>query len=329
MAIDAKQSFLNLVESKGSELLTVADMSRLMGMISDVLENYDMRELRTDRWDMTEDDLLDSFIASLKIQGRSEKTIERYKFIIGKFMKSVNMNTRRVNVYHIRNWIASEKERGIQDSTLEGNRQVLSSYFGWLHREGLIDKNPIVNVGTIKVPKKQKKIYSETDLARLDRECETQRDRAIVHFLRATGCRISEMTQLNRDSVNYEKMECTVHGKGDKERVVYLDEVARMHLVEYMEMRKDVSDALFVGCRQERLQPGGVRCMLKQLGARAGVDHVHPHKFRRTLATEMSRHGMQIQKVATILGHEKLDTTMRYVINNNEDTHADYRRYAS
>ena len=329
MAIDAKQSFLSLIESKGAELLTVADMNRLMGMISDVLEDYDMRELRTDRWDLTEDDLLDSFIASLKIQGRSAKTIARYKFIIGKFMKSANVNTRRVNVYHIRNWIAAEKERGIQDSTLEGNRQVLSSYFGWLHREGLIDKNPIVNVGTIKVPKKQKKIYSETDLARLDRQCGTQRDRAIVHFLRATGCRISEMTQLNRDSVNYEKLECVVHGKGDKERTVYLDEVALMHLKEYMEMRKDVSEALFVGCRQERLTPGGVRCMLKQLGKRAGVDHVHPHKFRRTLATEMSRHGMQIQRVAAILGHDKLDTTMTYVMNNNEDTHADYRRYAS
>lgn len=327
MAIDAKVSFLRQIEKACEDKLTVKDMTELMRTISDVMQGFRMEELRSAE-EYRDDDLLDSFIDALKVQGRSEKTIRRYRFIIGKFQDFAKTPTRNINVYHIRGWIAAEKERGIKDSTLEGNRQVLSSYFGWLFRESLIEKNPIVNVGVIKVAKKHKRIYSETDIARLDRECETKRDRAIMHFLRATGCRISEMTQLNRDQINYEKMECIVHGKGDKERTVYLDEVARMHLMEYMEERQDVSEALFVGCRQERLTPGGVRCMLKQLGERAGVDHVHPHKFRRTLATEMSRHGMQIQKVAAILGHEKLDTTMEYVVNNNEDTHADYRRYA-
>lgn len=328
MAIDAKQSFLSQVERMGADLLTVNDMNRLMQMIGDVLENFQMVELRSDRWEMTEDDLLKAFIASMKVQGRSAKTIARYEYMIGRFMKYAKAPARAINVYHIRNWIAAEKERGIQDSTLDGCRQVLSSYFGWLFREGLIEKNPVANVGTIKVPKKQKKIYTEIDLEKLNRCCETIRDRAIIHFLSSTGCRISEMTELNRDSVNLEALECVVHGKGDKERTVYLSAVAGMLLRQYLDTRKDDSEALFIGKRRERLRPDGIRCMLKKLGREAGVEHVHPHKFRRTLATELSRHGMPLQEVANVLGHEKLDTTMRYVVLNKEDTKADYRRYA-
>lgn len=327
MAIDAKVSFLRLIEKRCEDKLTVKDMTELMKTVSDVMQGFRMEELRNPE-EYRDDDLMASFVDAMEVQGRSPKTIQRYRYVINRFQAFAQVPTRSINVYHIRGWIAAEKARGIRDSTLEGDRQVLSSYFGWLFRESLIERNPVVNVGVIKVAKRQKRIYSETDIARMDRSCRTQRDRAIMHFLRSTGCRISEMTGLDRDAVNYEKMECTVRGKGDKERTVYLDEVARMHLAEYMAERTDDSEALFVGIRGERLQPGGVRCMLKLLGADANVDHVHPHKFRRTLATEMSRHGMQIQKVAAILGHEKLDTTMQYVVNNNEDTHADYRRFA-
>ena len=267
-------------------------------------------------------------MASMQVQGRSEKTIARYVYIISRFMEFAKTPTRQINVYHVRNWIAKEKARGIQDSTLEGNRQVLSSYFGWLFREGLIEKNPVVNVGTIKVAKKQKKIYTEIDLEKLNQCCHTVRDRAIIHFLSSTGCRISEMTELNRDQVDMDALECIVHGKGNKERTVYLSPVAGMLLRQYLESRRDNSEALFVGRLGERLRPDGVRCMLKKLGREAGVDHVHPHKFRRTRATELSRHGMPLQEVASLLGHEKLDTTMRYVVLNKDDIKSNYRRYA-
>ena len=329
MAIDAKQSFLGQVEQKCADILTVNDMGRVMSAISDLLENFDMRELRSDRWEMTEDDLMDAFISAMKIQGRSEKTIARYEYIISRFKKYIGQPTRRINVYHIRSWIAAEKQRGIQDSTLDGNRTVLSAYFGWLYREGLIDKNPVVNVGAIKVPKKQRKIYSDIDMEKLNKTCDNIRDRAIIHFLKSTGCRISEMTGLDRHAVDLERLECVVHGKGDKERTVYMSAVAGMLLRQYLEERTDGDPALFVGCRGERLQAGGVRTMLKKLGALAGVDNVHPHKFRRTLATGLARHGMPIQEVANVLGHENLDTTMRYVVLNKEDTRSDYRRYAS
>ena len=327
MAIDAKMSFLSQVEHRCADRLTVTDMSGLMGIISDLLQGFRMEELQQIRTEQ-EDDLLQSFVASMQVQGRSPKTIERYTYVLGRFMDYAKTPTRQINVYHIRNWIAAEKARGIQDSTLEGDRQVLSSYFGWLFRESLIERNPVANVGVIKVAKKQKKIYSDIDIEKLNQCCETLRDRAIVHFLRSTGCRISEMTGLDRDAVNLDALECVVHGKGNKDRTVYMDAVTGMILGEYLGTRKDDNPALFVGKRHERLQPGGVRCMLKKLGAEAGVDHVHPHKFRRTLATGLARHGMPIQEVMSLLGHEKLDTTMMYVNVNMEDTKYSYRRYS-
>ena len=327
MAIDAKQSFLSQVEHKCADRLTVTDMSGLMSILSDLLQDFRMEELQR-TGDNEPDDLLDSFVASMHVQGRSKMTIERYTYVIGRFMAFAGVPTRQVNVYHIRNWLAAEKKRGIQDSTLEGNRQVLSSYFGWLFRESLIEKNPVVNVGVIKVPKKKRKTYSEVDMEKLNQCCKTIRDRAIINFLRSTGCRISEMTSLNRDAVDLDALECVVHGKGNKERTVYLDAVAGMILNEYLKSRKDTNPALFVGKGARRLEPGGVRAMLKELGKRAQVDHVHPHKFRRTLATGLARHGMPIQQVASLLGHEKLDTTMKYVNIDSQDTKYEYRRFA-
>lgn len=328
MAIDAKQNLMSQIEMRCADIMTAAEMPRLMCALSDILQGFRVEALNNEAWSMDEDDMLNSFIASMQVQGRSNGTIRRYQYLIGKFMEFVKAPTREINVYHIRNWITSEKMRGIQESTLEGYRQVLSSYFGWLFREGLIEKNPVVNVGVIKAPKKLKKTYSRADIEKLTRECKTIRDQAIVHSLASTGCRISEMTGLNIDAVNMAAGEVIVYGKGGKERTVYMDDVAVMLLKQYLSERKDDSEALFIGKRGERLLPGGVRIMLKNLGSAAGVDHVHPHKFRRTLATEMSRKGIPLQEVANIMGHEKLDTTMRYVVLNKEDVKSSYRRYA-
>ena len=333
MAIDAKVSFLGQVERKYAELLTMKEMGQAMQIISDVLEGFDMRECS--RWeDEQTDDLLDSYIASMRVQGRSEKTIHRYEYMIGRFMKYTNVPTRKINVYHIRNWLADEKKRGVQDSTLEGHRQILSAYFGWLFREALIERNPMVNVGPIKVPKKQKKIVTDIEMEKLKQACEKMpgikryRNRAILTFLASTGCRVSEMTGLDRDSVDLKSLECVVHGKGDKERVVYLDPVAGMLLQQYLAKRKDDGEALFVGKEGRRLEPGGVRAMLNELAKSVGVEHIHPHKFRRTRATQLTRHGMPIQEVANILGHEKLDTTMGYVVLDRDTVKANYRKFA-
>lgn len=322
--IDAKVSFMTQMEAGLTDTLTVDQMKKMQTVGYAILDKFDLVELADE---MEQDDLLDCYVSAMKVECRSQKTIDRYVYVIGRMMEFVKVPTRRVSVYHLRNYLTHEKERGICEQTLEGYREIFSAYFNWLQRESLIDRNPCVNLGVIKVPKKEKKTYTDAELERLNWFCGNIRDRAILHFLRSTGCRISEITGLNRDQVNLELLECVVHGKGNKERTVYLDEVAGMILSEYLNGRIDDVPALFINKQHDRLNPGGVRAMLNKLAEKAGVDHVHPHKFRRTLATGLARHGMPIQEVAKVLGHEKLDTTMKYVVLNKDDVKASYRRY--
>ena len=327
MAIDAKMTFLQQAEAALADKVTVSEMGGILGTLSDVLQGYEMRSL--ERWEAEDrNDLLECYLSALSVECRSEKTLKRYEYVIRRMLQFVAVPVRQITVYHLRNYIAHEKERGISDGTLEGLRQVFSGFFNWLQRESLIDRNPTANLGTIKRAKKVKKTYSEIDLAKLNNCCRTVRDRAIINFLASTGCRISEMCELDRDAVNLDALECVVHGKGNKERTVFLSSVAGMWLEEYMKARKDDNPALFVGLRKERLEPGGVRCMLKNLAKAAGVEHVHPHKFRRTRATELARHGMPIQEIAALLGHEKIDTTMTYVVRDKETIRSNVRRYA-
>lgn len=326
MAIDAKVSFMNQMEKKLSTEIIASEMSRIMTIVADVMERFDIRE--TFRVDNGNDDLLQCYIDALKVQGRSEKTIARYEYVIGRMMKDIGIHTRMITVYHLRNYLSKQQERGIKDTTIEGIREIFSAYFNWLQRESLIDKNPVANLGAIKCAKLKKKTFTDVDIDNLKSNCKTIRDKAIICFLEATGCRISEAVGLNRDSIDFSGLQCVVHGKGNKERTVFIKPVVAAVLQKYLNSRKDDNPALFVGKRRERLTPGGIRCMMKELAERSGVDHVHPHKFRRTLATDLARHGMPIQEVAHILGHDKIDTTMKYVIQNEDDIKHDYRKYA-
>jgi len=326
MAIDAKMDFMRQTEKMLAESVTVSDMSKIMNVISDVLQSYEMH--RIDTWSDDNDDLLQCYVDALKVQGRSEKTIERYEYVIGRMMQEINVPTRMITVYHLRNYLSKQQERGIKDTTIEGIREIFSAYFNWLQRESLIEKNPVANLGTIKCAKLKKKTFTDVDIDNLKSNCKTIRDKAIICFLEATGCRISEAVGLDRDSIDFNGLQCVVHGKGNKERTVFIKPVVASVLQKYLNSRKDNNPALFVGKRKERLTPGGIRCMMKGLEERSGVDHVHPHKFRRTLATDLARHGMPIQEVAHILGHDKLDTTMKYVIQNEDDIKHDYRKYA-
>ena len=324
--IDAKVSFMNQLKEQMADKLTMDQISELMAATFRLLDRFEMFEAADDN--LQADDMLDSYVAALKVECRSQKTIDRYVYEINRLMEFAKVPTRRISVYHLRAYLTHEKERGICENTLEGHREIFSAYFNWLQRESLIDRNPCVNLGVIKVPKKEKKTYTDAELEKLNWFCGNIRNRAILHFLRSTGCRISEVTELNRDAVNLEALECVVHGKGNKERTVYLDEVAGMLLNQYLKERIDDDPALFVNRYGNRMKPGGVREMLKILADKAGVEHVHPHKFRRTLATNLTRHGMPIQEVANILGHEKLDTTMKYVVLDKQNTKAQYRRFA-
>lgn len=327
MAIEAKATLLKSLEQKLSTQISAADMAKVLSAVADQLAAYRVDQI--DSQQPMQDDLLDAYTAAMQIQGRSPKTIERYRYLIQRMMRDVRVPTRSLTVYHLRQYLAREKARGISDRTLEGTRQVFSAYFNWLQRERLIETNPTANLGAIKCQKKIKAIYSDVDLEKMKFSCASIRDRAIISFLASTGCRINEMTQLDRDDVDLVNLECTVLGKGNKERTVYLDAVTGMLIRDYLNQRKDSLPALFIGKGSDRIKPGGVRRMLKDLQGKAQIETtVHPHKFRRTLATNLIRHGMPIQEVAAILGHDKLDTTMQYVVLDKSEVKNAYKKYA-
>lgn len=326
MSIASRQVLLKDAEKAFGSVLTVEQMQKIMPMLGEALAGFEVEQV-TDA-DDSGGDLLCAFIEAKEIEGRSKKTLERYQYIIRHFLKASGTTTQKVTVYHIRSFLMAEKRRGLSDRTLEGYRCVFSSFFGWLQKEGLIPANPCANLGAIKCAKVVREPYSATDIERLKEACSSLRDRAIIMFLLSSGCRISEVCGLNRNDIDMASAECTVLGKGNKERVVYLDSVALMLLRRYLSSRKDAHNALFVGLRGERLQPGGVRAMLNQLEAKAGVPNVHPHRFRRTLATNLIARGMPIQEVAAILGHDKLDTTMKYVYLEKSNIKNSFAKYA-
>ena len=325
MSIESKALFTNALRQRLYDQLTAADLNKVLTALSDTLGNYTMDYIQPE--DSGSDDLLGAFLGAISVEGRSPKTVERYRYILTRVMGAVRVPVRQVTVHHLRAYLSAEKARGIQDSTLESTRQVLASFFGWLRRERLIENDPMDNLGAIRVPKKLKTVLSPVDLDKLRFRSKSKRDAAIIAFLQSTGCRVSEMTQLDRTDVDLTRGECTVFGKGAKERTVYLSDVAVVLLRDYLAERTDDDPALFHSQRG-RLTPCGVRTMLNTLGERAGVSGVHPHKFRRTLATGMIRHGMPIQEVAALLGHEKLDTTMKYVVMDKTEVKNSYRKFA-
>lgn len=328
MSREARETFLNRIRHKLEDYCIAVQVEKILESVNDCLYGFDI-DLLGNNAVIICDDYVKAWIDALQLQGRSEKTLERYNYIVKRFMSTIETDTKEITIHHVRNYLAKEKERGLSDNTLEGIRQIFSAFFGWLYKEGLILKNPIVNLGAIKVPKKMLKPYSDSDIELLKQNSTRIRDQVIVTFLLATACRISEVTQLNKDDVDFIKMECKVSGKGSKERKVYLDEVACMFLKEYLKDRTDNNTALFVGIKKpyNRLAPGGIRNMLKKLGIEADVDHVHPHKFRRTTATNLLKHGMPIHEVAAILGHDKIDTTMEYIVMDDNMIRHDYQKY--
>lgn len=328
MSIIAKQS---LIKTLGTELetkLTAHDLALVQDKLNSLLGMYEVEEISEGKIDAESDDFLKAFMDAKLIEGRSEKTLKHYKYIIGKMLEEINCPIRQATVFHLRNYLMRRKESGVNDKTLEGMRSVYCSYFGWLYKEGLISINPCANLSVIRCPKVVRMPYSSVELEKLKEVCNNTRDKALISFLLSTGCRIGEVCSLDRSSINFQKGECIVLGKGDKERTMFINEVTTMLLQRYFEERKDNFLALFVGKNSERMTPQGIRKMLNTIAEKANVDHVHPHRFRRTLATNLINHGMPIQEVASILGHDKLDTTMTYVYIDTENVHNSYRRYA-
>lgn len=326
MSIASKQMLLKELQDHAAEKMNAKDLQVFISETSAMLARFDVEY--TDNTGRASEDYLKAFLDAKQIEGRSEKTLERYRYILMKMLDRVAAPLPEITTYHIRSYLIEEKNRGLGDKTIEGERTVFSSFFGWLWKEGLLDKNPCANIGAIKCAKKIRHPYSDVEIEKLKEACGSIRDKALISFLLSTGCRISEVCGLDREDVDFESLECQVFGKGKKERTVYIDNVTAMLLKRYLKSRSDLMPALFVGKGTERITPGGVRARLKTIAEKAEVENVHPHRFRRTLATNLINHGMQIQEVASILGHDKIDTTMKYVFIEKTNVKNAYRKYA-
>lgn len=324
MTIQERKTLEEILRKRLEDDVTV----RQMTVITDALHRAfeDMEAMEHDAKAKTGNDYLTAFLQAKRVAGRSEKTLKRYKYVIERFLAAESVMPWAVTVDHLRHYFASELERGISESSIRGYQDTMSSFFGWCWREGLLQKNPCGNLEPIKCPKLQKTAFSSTDIELKKEACgNNARDKAIVCFLLASGCRIEEVTRLNRNDIDFASKECTVYGKGAKERTVYLDEISVAVLQRYFATRKDNSVALFAGRRGERMTPSGIRSMLKRIEKASGVENIHPHRFRRTLATNLAKKGMGVQEVAAILGHEEVQTTMKYVCTEKDTVKHHYQ----
>lgn len=311
------------------------DMEQL-NIIEDIitveLNKYEIQERCTKITvlDTSAEGYLKKFIATKRIEGKADTTLQRYYRENYNMIMYFHKPLSQITTYDLRFYLSMRRQQGkICNRTLDGMRRCYSSFFKWLTAERIIDHDPTLALGQIKYRKQIKKPYSAVELEKLRMSCTNCRDLALIDFLYSTGCRVSEVSRLDVADVDLETGECTVVGKGNKERIVYLTDVALMHLKEYLSSRTDFSNALFIGKGTNRMSKNGIEALLHRLGKKTGIENVHPHRYRRTLATNLLDRGMNIQDVATILGHADLKTTQIYCYISQQNVRTAYHKYAA
>lgn len=329
MSVLDKKLLLDDLKEKLNDYVPANTTAQIITDLGELLTAYEVTALKPDGGgDDESKQLIRMYLDALEIEGKSKNTIARYEYIINRLHDDINVPLRKVTVYHLRQYMMSEKNRGIAMTTLKSQNYIFSGFFGWLKDEGIITIDPTANIGSIKAKGADQFPFSAEELQLIKENCADDYQTAIVHFLLSTGCRISEMCSVNRQDIDWQNMKLTVNGKGDKDRTVYFDDVTAMMLKRYLVTRKDIDPALFYNRNGNRATPHGVRAMLKGIEQRSHVPDIHPHRFRHTLATNLIDRGMSIQEVSAILGHCKLDTTMTYVTVNQRNTENSYRKYA-
>lgn len=278
----------------------------------------------------TNGSLLSKFMSAKRVEGCSVKTLNYYQSVLLKLFSMVPASVLHMKTEHIRSYLSAYADRTkCSKSNLDNIRRILSSFFTWLEEESYILKNPVRRIHKIKVDKTVKETYSDEAMERMRDECHCLRDLAIIDLLASSGMRVGELVRLNREDIDFDNRECIVFGKGSKERPVYFDARTKIHLKNYLDSRTDDNPALFVSLLKpyNRLQISGVEIRLRSLGRELGIPKVHPHKFRRTLATRAIDKGMPIEQVQRLLGHTQIDTTMQYAMINQKNVKVSHQKY--
>ena len=323
-----KERLIHEIQQQMLPYLNNEQMLRLQEAMEHSLHSFTIYENSEAKADQPYDAVA-SFITAKRTEGCSEKTLSYYRKTIMTMLTAIDRPPQQIVTDDLRRYLTDyQKDRGSSKVTIDNIRRILSSFFSWLEDEDYIVKSPIRRIHKVKTAKVIKDTYTDEALELMRDHCTTARDLAIIDLL-ASGMRVGELVTLNREDINFTERECVVLGKGNKERLVYFDARAKIHLQNYVEARRDDNPALFVSLRAPytRLQIGGVEMRLRELGRKLHIPKVHPHKFRRTMATTAIDKGMPIEQVQQLLGHQKIDTTMHYAMVKQQNVKLAHRKY--
>ena len=324
-----KEQLIQEVQRQMLPYLNNAQLKQLKAVLEKALTGVTVH--RDKAADVSEsEDTVSLFITAKRIEGCSEKTLNYYRQTIFAMLSGIGKLAQEITTEDLRRYLTDyQTQRKSSKVTIDNIRRILSSYFSWMEDEDHIVKSPVRRIHKVKTAKVIKETYSDETLEIMRDNCSSIRDLAMIDLLASSGMRVGEMSALNRDDINFNERECVVFGKGSKERIVYFDARTKIHLQNYLESRSDSNPALFVSLASPhgRLQIGGIERRLRELGRLLDLPRVHPHKFRRTLATAAIDKGMPIEQVQQLLGHQKIDTTMRYAMVKQQNVKLAHRKY--
>ena len=324
-----KQKLMTNIVQQMLPYLDNAQLKQLKQTLEQTLCHYDVIGTNVD-FQYDDKNLITKFIEAKRVEGCSEKTLKYYLNTIEALLVTLGKSVQQLTTEDLRDYLANyHQKRQSSKVTIDNIRRILSSFFSWLEDEDYIIKSPVRRIHKVKTTKVVKDTYTDEELELMRDHCRSVRDLAMIDLFASSGMRVGELVALNREDINFSERECVVLGKGDKERVVYFDARTKLHLQEYLTERSDTNSALFVTLRApyERLQIGGVESRLRELGQHLHLQKVHPHKFRRTLATTAIDKGMPIEQVQRLLGHQRIDTTLQYAMVKQSNVKSAHRKY--
>lgn len=305
--------------------LSISQMKKLQEVLLKNLVDNTVKQK-----DISNLEYLKLFLAAKRIEGCSERTLQYYRVTVERLLQHVLTPIRKIATDEIREYLVEyQRVNNCSKVTVDNVRRNISSFFSWLEEEDYILKSPMRRIHKIKTKQQVKDIISDEAIERLRDHCKCNRDLAMIDLLYSTGIRVGELVNLNISDINFEERECVVFGKGDKERKVYFDAKAKLHLQDYLKKRTDSNPALFVTLDApfDRLRISGVEIRIRELGRNVNLEKIHPHKFRRTMATRAIDRGMPIEQVQKILGHSQIDTTMQYAIVNQTNVKTSHQKF--
>ena len=327
-----KENIIQAIVAEMQRELDCRQMARLKAVLTSELHNVEIIEKSDCATQQTQENehLLNSFISAKKIEGCSDKTLTYYRNTIERLLVTLSLAICHITTTDIRTYLSDyQEEHRSSKVTIDNMRRIFSSFFAWLEDEDYIAKSPVRRIHKVKTDSLVKEVLSDEQLEQLRDSCSNKRDLALIEILSSTGIRVGELVKLNRDDIDFHERQCVVFGKGNKERIVYFNARTKLHLQQYLDERTDTNPALFVSLHAPytRLTISGVEVRIRKLGQSLSMPKVHPHKFRRTLATMAIDKGMPIEQVQRLLGHVRIDTTLHYAIVNQNNVKLAHKKY--